>query len=214
MRKTVIAALVGFLAAGAAQADPSVIDLWGQVTPPPVPTLKAVTVDPATTALLVLDENGAQDPAKGPCNSVNKPRCIAAIPVVQKLIADARANHVFVVYSITKSGTPADIATALAPQGGDPVVQSGADKFVGTKLADILSDHKIKTVIAIGTASEGAVLQTVSDAVLREKLKAVVAVDGMTSTNIYGEQAVVWTFLNAPGLAGNVTVTQTGMISY
>src|ERR1700722_12495481 len=111
---------------------------WGAVRPPAAPVPTAVTVDPGSTALLVLDMSGAQNPAKGPCNTVTKPRCIASIPTVAALISAARQHGVFVVYSVTVIGDRGDIATMIAPKASDPVVKSGADKFVGTKLAQIL----------------------------------------------------------------------------
>jgi hypothetical protein len=43
---------------------------WANVKPPPAPELKPVTVDPKTTALLVLDF------MKGNCGA--RPRCIAS----------------------------------------------------------------------------------------------------------------------------------------
>ena len=187
---------------------------WGAVRPPAAPVPTAVTVDPGSTALLVLDMSGAQNPAKGPCNTVTKPRCIASIPTVAALISAARQHGVFVVYSVTVIGDRGDIATMIAPKASDPVVKSGADKFVGTKLAQILQQKHIKTVIILGTAAEGAVLDTGTDAVLREHLHVIVPVDAMTSTTLYPEQFVCWQFLNAPGLARMVKLTRSSMIGF
>ena len=91
----------------------TIIDDWSKVVVPAPPALQPVTVDDKTTALLVLDFNGAQDPAKGPCNSVIKPRCLASLPKMQTLLAAARAKNVFVVYSLGGAGVAADIATAI-----------------------------------------------------------------------------------------------------
>jgi nicotinamidase-related amidase len=187
---------------------------WGTVQPPAAPAPSAVTVDPASTALLILDMSGAQNPKKGPCNTVTKPRCIASIPAVAALIGAARQHGVFVVYSVTSVGSRGDIATMLAPLASDPVVKAGPDKFVRTNLAQILEQKNIKTVIILGTAAEGAVLDTATDAVLREHLHVIVPVDGMTSTTLYPEQFVSWQLLNAPGLAGMVKLTRSGMIGY
>ena len=57
---------------------------WATVKPPPVPELKPATIDPKTTALLVLDFMKA--------NCGTRPRCAATIPNVNKLIEAARAN--------------------------------------------------------------------------------------------------------------------------
>jgi hypothetical protein len=91
----------------------TIIDEWTRIKPPAPPELKPVTIDAKDTALLLLDFNGAQDATKGPCNKNTKPRCLASIPVVQKLLAEARAKGLLVVYSLAGSGTTADIATDM-----------------------------------------------------------------------------------------------------
>lgn len=191
----------------------TIIDDWTKVVAPAPPELKAVTVDSENTAFLVLDFNGAQDPTKGPCNSVSKPRCLESVPKVESLLAAARGKGVFVVYSLTGVGTVADIATAIAPHRGDPVVKSGPDKFVGTDLRQILAAKGIKTLIVTGTASEGAVLDTATDAALNG-MKIIVPVDGMSSTDLYAEQYVAWHLTHAPGVAAKVTLTRIGLLKF
>ena len=77
----VMLALAGF-AASPAQAN-DITKEWDSVKPPPVPELKAATVDPKTTALLALDFMKA--------NCGVRPRCAATIPVANKLIEQAHA---------------------------------------------------------------------------------------------------------------------------
>ncbi len=191
----------------------TIIDDWSKVVVPAPPVLQAVTVDDKTTALLVLDFNGAQNPAMGPCNSVIKPRCLASLPKMQALLAAARAKGVFVVYSVGGAGTAADIAAAIAPHPGDPVVKSGPDKYVGTDLAKILADQGIKTIIATGTAAEGAVLDTATHAALGG-LNVIVPVDGMSSTEPYAEQYVAWHLTHAPGVMQKTVLTRIDMITF
>jgi len=69
----------------------TIIDEWASVKPEPAPELKPVTVDPKTTALLVMDL------VKGSCNAQRRPRCVASIPVIAKLMDEARANGVMLV---------------------------------------------------------------------------------------------------------------------
>ncbi len=190
-----------------------IISEWGQVRAPAAPELSPVTVDPASTALFVLDMNGAQNLTKGPCNAA-RPRCMTTIPAIAAMLNAARKQGVLVVYSVSGKGTPGDIASALAPRAADPVVKSGPDKFVGTKLAEILAKRHIATVIITGTGAEGAVLDTATDAVLREKLRVIVPVDGMSSATLYPEQYVAWHFVHAAGLAGKVTLTRGDMIAF
>lgn len=208
-----IIAAGAMLAAVAPAGAETIIDEWTSIKAPPAPTLKPVTVDTKTTALLLLDFNGAQDPSKGPCNSKTKPRCLASLPRLQALLQRARDSHTYVVYSVGGSGTAADIATAIAPLAGDPVVKSGPDKFIGTDLAKLLDARGIKTVIVAGTAAEGAVLDTATDAALHG-MNIVIPVDGMSSTDPYAEQYVAWHLVNAPGVSTRTTLTESTQITF
>jgi nicotinamidase-related amidase len=194
-------------------AAQTIIDDWHKVKVPAAPALKPVKADVATTALLVLDFNGAQDPTKGPCNSKTKPRCLASLPKVAKLLSEARAKGMLVVFSLAGAGTPTDIATVLAPKPDEAIVKSGPDKFVGTNLDTILGAKGIKSVIVTGTAAEGAVLDTATDAALKG-MTIILPVDGMSSTELYAEQYVAWHMVNAPGVSAKTTLTSIDMISF
>jgi nicotinamidase-related amidase len=185
----------------------TVIEEWHNVKIPPAPELKSVTVDANSTALLMLDFN------KQTCNAERRPRCIASIPKVQKLLTEARAKGIFVVYSLSAGATPADIAKELAPQGGEPIVTSGPDKFHGTELEKILKERNVKTVIITGTAAHGAVLYTASGAALRG-IKVIVPVDGMSAESLYPEQYTAWNLVNAPRISTQVTLSRTDMIKF
>ena len=185
----------------------TIVDEWNAVKVPPAPELKPVTIDPKVTALLLLDFN------KQTCNAERRPRCIASIPKVQKMLMEARAKGVSVIYSITIGAAPGDIAKELAPLGGEPVVVSGPDKFMGTDLEKILKEKGIKTVIVTGTASHGAVLYTASGAGLRE-IKVIVPVDGMSAEIPYAEQYTAWHLVNAPRVSTVVTLTKIDLIGY
>ncbi len=178
----------------------TIIDDWASVKPPPVPELKTVTPDPKTTALLVLDL------VRQRCNAEMRPRCLQSIAPLQNLLENARKAGMLVVESTIAGTTGADVVPQLAPVSGEPVVTTGPDKFLGTDLEKILRDKGIKTVIVVGTAAEGAVLLTATGAALRG-MEVIVPVDGMSSASLYPEQYVAWDFMNAPGVAGHVTLT-------
>ena len=213
MLLAICACLTAALVAPRPVSARTIIDDWTKVQPPAPPDLKTVTVDQRDTALLLLDFNGAQDPTKGPCNKVSKPRCLASIPAVQRLLLRARSKGMLIVYSVGGAGTATDIAADIAPRSTDPVVKSGPDKFVGTDLAKILATSGTKTVIVTGTASEGAVLDTATDAALGG-MNVIVPVDGMSSTELYAEQYVAWHLTHAPGVAPRVTLTAIDMIKF
>ncbi len=209
--KALAAFAIALLGASATQAN--VIDDWNTIKVPAAPVLRPVSVDLSDTALLLLDFNGAQDPSKGPCNTKTKPRCIASLPKVEKLLNEARKSGVPVIYSITGGATKGDIASVLAPREGDPVVQGGANKFINTDLEKILTEKHIKTIIVAGTASEGAVLNTAAYAALTG-MNIILPVDGMSSTDPYAEQYVAWHFANAPGVSAKTVLTTIDEIKF
>ena len=183
----------------------TIIDDWSTVQAPKPPELKPVTLDPKTTALLVLDF------IKQTCNNERRPRCVTSVPRVETLLKLARAKGVSVVYSITTAATPADIAQELTPREGEPIVKASADKFFKTDLEKILNDKGIKTVIVVGTAAHGAVLYTGSQAAFRG-MQVIVPVDGMSAENTYFEQYTAYHMANAPGVGQQVTLTKIDMI--
>ncbi len=185
----------------------NIVDEWATVRPPPAPELKAVTVDPAVTALLLLDFNTQT------CNAELRPRCIASIPGVAALLKEARAKKVRVIYSLSPGAATGDIAKELTPIAGEAVVASGPDKFLGTDLEKILAEMGIKTVIATGTAAHGAVLYTASGAALRG-FQVIVPLDAISAESTYPEQYVAWHLVNAPRVSARTTLTRTGLIKF
>jgi nicotinamidase-related amidase len=207
MKRIAMAALVAavVLAAGAMSAQAAnIVDEWASVKAPP-PVLKPVTVEPATTALLMLDFMNQ--------NCGKRPRCLATIPAVKKLLAEARAHKVAVVYSLIAKTTPADVIKDVAPLADEPHVLSGPDKFLHTDLEKILKDKGIKTVIAVGTSSNGAVLFTASEAAFRG-MNVIVPVDGMSSVGAIAEYATVLDFQTAPLVSNKTTLTKIDMIKF
>jgi nicotinamidase-related amidase len=202
----VLAALTG-LVIPAAQAD-SVIDEWATVKVPPPPELKPVSVDAASTALIVMDISTQS------CTVEKRPRCVATLPKVQKLIGEARAKGILVLYTLAGTSKRTDIIKGVAPLDAEQSLSgAGPDKFVGIDLDAILKGKNIKTLIAVGTAAEGAVLHTAAGAAFRG-YDAVVPVDGMSSTNIYAEQYTAWHLANAPRLPDHVKLTKVDMIKF
>ena len=197
--------LVSFTPTYSFSQTKTIIDEWANVQAPKPPELKPVTMDPKVTALLVLDI------VKQVCNAERRPRCVDSVPRIQGLVNQARAKGVPVIYSVSSSAGPADIWKEVAPLDGDPIVKASADKFFKTDLEKILSDKGIKTVIVVGSAAEGAVLNTASQAAFRG-LQVIVPVDGMSSGNTYFEQYTVYHLANAPGVGQRVTLTKIDMI--
>ena len=204
--RRVLAACVIAAAAAPVPAE-TIVDEWASVKAPPAPELKPVTVDPKTTALLVLDL------IQQNCNNQRRPRCVASVPKVSKFLAEARGKGVFVVYSLFPNVKASDILKEIAPLGGEPIVASTANKYLGTDLDKILKDRGIKSVILVGAAAHGAVLYTGSEAAQRG-FQVVVPVDGMSAENTYAEQLTAWQLTNAPTVGNRVTLTKMDLIRF
>ena len=203
-----LAAAITALAALPALAN-DITTEWASVKPPPVPQLKPATVEPKTTALLVLDL------MKTNCGV--RPRCVATVPNIKKLLDAARANNMMVFYTLVgATPTPANMVDqGLAPRPGEYVTRGGADKFIGSDLEQRLKDKGIKTVIVTGTSAQGAVVGT-SNGAAQRGYKAVVPVDGMSAEDPFNEQYAAWhLYKGGPGnLTDNVTLTRSDLIKF
>ena len=195
-----VAALVPALSFAA-----TIIDEWPNVKAPPAPALKPVTVDPKTTALLMLDF------VPPTCGA--RPRCMASLPAMKKLLEQARASGMPVAHSVTGTTKAEDILKDVAPQAGEPVVQASIDKFRNTDLEKFLKDKGVQTVIVTGTAAHGAVLNTATAAVLRG-MKVILPVDGVTASDTFTEQYVAWHMVNAPAVGPNTTLTKSDLLKF
>lgn len=200
--------VLGLFVAGASFANvakgQTIVDDWANIKVPPAPELKPVKINAKDTALLVLDV------VKQICSP--RARCVASLPKMQGLLAAARDKGVLIVYSL--AGQPiTDVLPEVAARAEDPSVSSGPDKFLNTDLDKILKDKGIKTVIAVGTAAEGAVLNTAAGAALRG-YKVIIPVDGMSSTNPYAEQYTAWHLANAPRVGAQTTLTKFELIGF
>ena len=183
----------------------TIVDEWPNVKAPPAPALKPVTVDPKTTALLMLD---FVPPTCG-----TRPRCMASLPAMKKLLEQARASGMPVAHSVTGTTKAEDILKDVAPQAGEPVVQASVDKFRNTELEKFLKDKGVQTVIVTGTAAHGAVLNTATGAVLRG-MKVILPVDGVTASDTFTEQYVAWHMVNAPAVGPNTTLTKVELLKF
>lgn len=211
MYKQILAA--GLAAASVAIAAPlgaqTIVDEWASVKMPAPPALKPAKVDPKTTALLLFDFTHQT------CSQERRPRCAASVPKLKKLLDDARANNMFVVWSVaTADSKPSDILPEIAPRAGEPVLPSlGPDKFIKSDFEKMLQDKGVKTVIITGTAAHTTVLHTGGEAALRG-FKVIAPVDAMSSNDQFTEAYTAWHLANAARIMNATTLTRVDMISY
>jgi nicotinamidase-related amidase len=179
---------------------------------PAAPNPVAVTLDPSTTALLVLDITTQT------CGS--QPRCQEFLPRVAGLLSNARAAGVYVLY--TTPATQPPILPEVAPADGDPVFPGlGQDRFFDTALDEMLRARGIENLVLVGWRENGSVLYTAVGANLRT-YTVVVADDGTSAAQDY-DVAVgryqLLTQLNAnanndPLKKGAVTLSKTNLITF
>jgi nicotinamidase-related amidase len=209
----IAAAAVGTLLI-ASLGSPSIADVisdWSTAVAPPVPEVKEVTVEPATTAVLMLDL------MKAGCSA--RPRCLAAVPSMKRVHEAARAHNMLVWYSLVGSNgkaTPDDMVDpALKPRDGEWYRQGGPDKFLGSTLEPNLKQAGIKTVIVCGNSYQGATVGTASGAAQRG-YKVIIPVDCSAAEDVYNEQYATYHLVKGGpvGVTSQVTLTRSTMIKY
>lgn len=185
-----------------------IVNDWSRVQAPAPPALKTVRIEPTSSALIVMDVSVRT------CSRAKRPRCADSLPAIAKLVREARASGVLVLYSLVGHDKRSDIPKTFAARSSDPVITgAGPDKFVGSHLEAILKAKRIKTLITVGTSAEGAVLNTASGAVFRG-FEVVTPVDGMSSDTLYGEQSTAWYLVHAPRVSQQTTLTAVDRMTF
>ena len=185
-----------------------VIDAWDKVEAPAAPPIHAVSVDPKTSALMLLDFLGEV------CTE-RRPRAAAALPKLQKFLQAARGRGMTVVHTTTRKGRPdgSDLAAPIKPIAGERVYQASLNKFHGTDLDAYLKSRGAKMLVIAGTSPNGCLLFTVAGAVLNG-YRAIVPIDGMPAATLYQEQFVAWEFTHGPGFRETTVLSAFDAISF
>ena len=204
-RGAAAAAMALIFAFAASSAANDILDDWATVKAPPKPELKAVTLDPSTTALLILDMQ------KENCGV--RPRCTATIPNVKRLYDAARAAGVMLWYSLNSTADLID--PGFMPREGEWVRQGGPDKFLGSNLEEKLKAAGIKTAVVCGTSFQGVGVGTGSGLAQRG-YKVIMPVDCLSSEDAYNEQYAAWhMFKGGPAVVtSNSTLTRSTMVKF
>ena len=106
----------------------------------------AVSLDPGTTALLVLDITTQT------CSP--QANCLEMLPRVASLLASARAAGVYVVYSTPATQPP--ILPEVAPADGDPIVPASARIASSTRHWTSCCAPGIQRLILVGWRENGS----------------------------------------------------------
>ena len=187
----------------------TIIDEWYSAKLPAPPQLKPVTLEPKTTALLVMDFTVQT------CTVERRKRCADSVPKVKKFVEEARAKGALIIYSVAVPNRyRATSSRNLTPAPGEPVLPPlGPDKFIDSDLEKTLHDKGITTVVAMGTQAQTSVLHTGGEAALRG-FKVIVPVDAMSADDLFPELYTAWHLANAARISNQVTLTRLDMIGF
>ena len=178
---------------------------------PAVPDPVPVNLDPATTALLVMDITDVTCSPQANCREM--------LPRIGALVAQARGQGVFIAYTAGAAGGA--ILPDAAPAPNDPVIQGSQNKFFNTTLDDVMRIHGIKTIILAGWRANGSILFT-SHGATNLRYTVVLAVDATAAAQPFEVAIGLYQVLNlinsnptnAPLKPGAVTLSRTDRITF
>jgi nicotinamidase-related amidase len=209
--------LVPAICGGTAQAQPAspvagkpLLTLQMPAQPDPV----RVTLNPVTTALLVLDY------VEPICNA--QPKCKAQmLPAMTPFMARARKAGMVVAYG-TRDQNMSKWLPEVAPAPGDiKIVNTAQDRFYNTDLDKALKAKGITTIIMVGWKVSGSLAYSSVGATLRD-YTVVIPMDTTTAATDYETAIGFYQILNQgngnlrnePLKSKSPTLTRTDMITF
>jgi len=166
---------------------------------------REVSVDPRTTALIVVD---MQNDFVKPGGALVVETAAATIPAIQRLLTLARAKGMKVFFTqdtheegdiefpiwgphVLRGTWGWQIVDELAPRPGERVIEKlRYDGFFGTPLDHELRLAGIQTVIVCGTVANICVLHTAGSAALRG-YRVVLLIDAISAITPFDQQAAI-----------------------
>jgi nicotinamidase-related amidase len=175
------------------------------------PEPKPLTLDPKTTAILVLDMNARCDDPKQVCSKI--------APALGEFLERARAAAVPIVYTVSAAvkGKPlGEVAMPLKRRDGEPVIYpDGFDKFVGGELQEWLRSKGAKTLVITGSSTNAAVLYTATTAARMHRYQVVIPVDGVNANSQYEHEYSLHQLTVLPSEANKqFQFTRLGMVTF
>jgi isochorismate hydrolase len=197
-------------APAAAQAAPKMITVQMPATPDPA----RVTLDPKTTALIVLDY------VEDICN--NQVTCkTKMLPAMTTFMERVRKAGLTVAYG-TRAPNQTKWLKEVAPMPGDiRVTNTAQDRFYGTDLDKELKAKGIKTLILAGWKISGSVTYTSVGAMARD-YTVVIPMDTTSAGSDYETTIGFYNVLNSgnanlanqPLKPSAVTLTRTDLVTF
>ena len=181
---------------------------------PAMPDPARVTLDPRTTALVVLDYVEDICATQPKCKSQMLP---AMIPFMERV----RKAGLVVAYG-TRAQNMAHWLPQVAPAEGDiKIVNTAQDRFYNTDLDKLLKAQGITTMIMVGWKVSGSVTYTSVGAMIRD-YTVVIPVDTTTASSDYETAIGFYNVLNSgnanltnePLKPKSVTLSRTDLIAF
>jgi nicotinamidase-related amidase len=187
--------LVLALCDGVAQAQPAASKPMLTLQMPALPDPVGVTLNPATTALLVLDY------VEDICHT--QPKCKSQmLPAMTPFLARVRKAGMTVAYG-TREQNMSKWLPEVAPAPGDiKIVNTAQDRFYNTDLDNALKARGITTIIMVGWKVSGSLTYSSVGATLRD-YTVVIPVDTTAAATDYEQTIGFYQILNQGN--GNLT---------
>jgi nicotinamidase-related amidase len=182
------------------------------LTVPPVPDPVAVTVDHATTALVVGDVDAAACPDRPPC-AVTQP--------IATLLEQARAAGALVVFTTFSSSRMPPPANA--PQPGELVLLRPARGPAWEGLDEVLRAQNIDTIVFVGNSLQQLIVFGSYELATRYGYTIVVPEDGTVGADAYVTAASFYQLLhlttqgnpaNSPLQPAAVTLSRSDLVTF
>lgn len=172
------------------------------------PEPQPVNIDRTTTAVAALDLGNRFGPEQAPW-----------LEKVSAFLDQARASSVPIIYSLslTDRGTPrGEVVPTLKRRETEPVIFPNAfDKFISGELHAFLSERGIHNLIIVGSATNFAVLYTVTTAARVHRYNVVLPLDGVMARNKYEHEYALHQMTVLPaGAAEHIQFTTLAMITF
>jgi len=200
--------------AGIAQSAPAPGGKMQTLQMPATPDPARVTLDPKTTALVVLDY------VEDICN--NQASCkTKMLPAMTPFMERVRKANMVVAYG-TRAQNMTKWLKEVAPAANDiKIINTAQDRFYGTDLDKALKAKGIKTLIMVGWKISGSV-QFTSVGAMAHDYTVVIPMDTTSAGSDYETTIGFYNVLNSgnanlanqPLKANAVTLTRTDMITF
>ncbi len=178
---------------GVAQAQPNKPMLTLQM--PALPDPVGVTLNPATTALLVLDY------VEDICNT--QPKCKSQmLPAMTPFMARVRKAGMTVAYGTREQNMSKWLPEVAPAQGDIKIVNTAQDRFYNTDLDKALKARGITTIIMVGWKVSGSLTYSSVGATLRD-YTVVIPMDTTAAATDYEQTIGFYQILNQGN--GNLT---------